>query len=74
MINKGTWKAVDRAIAQILKSIPTQVVMKIKRYKEGTAVKFKARVVAGRNFQIPEEHFDGVYAPFIDVTLTFSTR
>lgn len=49
--------------------LPSQVVLRIKRNEKGYPTKFKARVVAGGNFQIPGEDFDTVFSPVVDFTL-----
>lgn len=49
--------------------LPSFVKLKIKRDEEGYPVKFKARVVAGENFQIFGKDFDSVYAPVIDFSI-----
>ncbi len=46
--SKNTWEIDDSPGAQPL---PTHVVLKVKRKSDGTVDRFKARVVAGGNFQ-----------------------
>ena len=52
--------------------LPTHVVLKIKRDEMGNPEKFKARVVAGGNFQIQGKDYDSVYAPVVDFTMVLT--
>ena len=49
--------------------VPTHVVLNIKRDEEGNPVQFKARVVAGGNFQVQGVDYDSVYTPVVDFTM-----
>lgn len=76
---KGTWKLCGNLSGKISRIrsrgrkgeviLPTHVVLKVKRNENGLPIKFKARVVAGGNFQVPGQDFEGVYSPVIDFTL-----
>lgn len=68
-----TWKIVNKK-SNILyrdkrKLIPTHIVLKIKRDKNGKPVRFKARIVAGGNLQIKGIDYQDVYAPVVDFSL-----
>lgn len=49
--------------------LPTHHVLRIKSDENGNPSKFKARVVAGGNFQIKGTDYDAVYEPVIDFSL-----
>eukprot|EP00171_Calliarthron_tuberculosum_P021766 IDg21766t1 len=49
--------------------LPSHVVLKVKRNEEGQPVRFKARIVAGGNFQVQGKDFNSIYAPVVDFTL-----
>lgn len=52
--------------------LPSHVVLKVKRDADGNPSRFKARVVAGGNLQIPGKDFNAVYAPVVDFTAVLS--
>eukprot|EP00171_Calliarthron_tuberculosum_P002470 IDg2470t1 len=49
--------------------LPTHVVLKIKRHGDGTVERFKARIVAGGNFQTYGSDYTDTYAPVVDFAL-----
>lgn len=49
--------------------LPTHAILKIKRKSDGTVERFKARVVAGGNFQTYGEDYMETYAPVVSFTL-----
>eukprot|EP00171_Calliarthron_tuberculosum_P003754 IDg3754t1 len=64
--SKSTWQRDDNPGAQPL---PTHVILKVKRKSDGSVERFKARVVAGGNFQTYGENYMGTYAPVVSFTL-----
>jgi hypothetical protein len=48
---------------------PTHIILKIKRYPDGVADQFKARIVASRNHHVYDYDYTAAYAPVIDFTL-----
>lgn len=63
--SKQTWACNDNPKAQ---SLFTHVVLEVKRRSNGSAERFKARIMASGNFQAIGEHFDEVYDPFVSFT------
>lgn len=53
--------------------LPSHVVLKIKRDRNGNPSRFKARVVAGGNFQVPGMDLNAVYAPVVDLTVVLTS-
>lgn len=60
---KSTWKPDSNSESQPL---PTHVVLKIKRNADGSVERFKARIVAGGNFQVYGLNYLETYAPVVD--------
>ena len=60
--DKETWEPDDDPQA---KPLPTHIVLKVKRDKEGDVDRFKARVVAGGNHQTHGEDYFDTYAPVV---------
>ena len=60
LVEKNTWIQDDSPSAQPL---PTHVILKIKRDADGNVDRFKARVVAGGNFQTYGKDYMETYAP-----------
>lgn len=67
--NSKTWKKVSRSSLRGKKPFPTHIVLKVKRNSNGDAVRFKARVVVGGNFQVRGVDYDEVYAPVVDFSI-----
>lgn len=65
---KGTWTEVVNP-SENIKTLPSHLVLKIKRNKHGQAKKFKARVVAGGNRQKYMEDYEKIYAPVVDFAI-----
>lgn len=63
--SKHTWKPDSHPESLPL---PTHVVLKVKRNSDGSVERFKARVVAGGNFQVYGENFVETYAPVVSFT------
>jgi len=63
---KGTWQVDNNPGAQPL---PTHAILKVKRKSDGSVERFKARVVAGGNFQIYGENYKETYAPVVPFSL-----
>lgn len=66
-----TWKIVQGDELQKIRSgriktLPTHVVLKIKRDEKGVPSRFKARVVAGGHLQVKGRDYGEVYAPVIN--------
>lgn len=62
---KMTWK-LDQAPAS--QPLPTHVILKVKRNSDGSVERFKARIVAGGNFQIFGESYMETYALVVSFT------
>jgi hypothetical protein len=63
---KGTRMPVD--VAETAPS-PTHIVLRVKRYPDGVAGRFKARIVAGGNHQVYGYDYTATHAPVVDFTL-----
>jgi Reverse transcriptase (RNA-dependent DNA polymerase) len=63
---KGTRMPVD--VAETAPS-PTHIVLRIKRYPDGMADRFKTRIVAGGNHQVYGYDYAETYAPVVNFTL-----
>eukprot|EP00171_Calliarthron_tuberculosum_P001098 IDg1098t1 len=50
------------------KVLPSHIILRIKRDEKGHPTRFKARVVAGGNYQVRGKDFESVYAPVVDFT------
>lgn len=79
LLLKETRNLVIGAMTNKFKSLPTYIVLKIKRDKLGNPLKLKARVVAGGNSHVLGKDFDTLYAPVGDFaaftnTLYFSIK
>jgi Reverse transcriptase (RNA-dependent DNA polymerase) len=48
---------------------PTHIVLRVKRYPDGMAGRFKARIVASRNHQVYDYDYTATHAPVVDFTL-----
>ena len=64
--DNDTWYRDDSPGSQPL---PTHPVLKVKRNADGTVQRFKARVVAGGNFQRYGENYKETYAPVVSFTV-----
>ena len=64
--SKCTWTRDDSPGAQPL---PTHIVLKVKRNSDGTVDRFKARIVAGGNFQTYGTDYMETYAPVVSFSL-----
>lgn len=64
--SKQTWYPDDSPGSQPL---PTHPVLKIKRKSDGSVERFKARIVAGGNFQVYGENYKETHAPVVSFTL-----
>lgn len=63
---KETW---ELSSASESTKLPTHVVLKIKQNADGSNDHFKARVVAGGNFEVYEKDYMETYAPVVLFTL-----
>ena len=63
---KDTWERHNNPSA---KPLPTHIVLKVKRDVNGNAERFKARIVAGGNFQTYGEDYMETYAPVVSFSL-----
>ena len=61
LVSHGTWELVEREPS--MKVIPCHWVFVVKTDADGKPVRFKARLVAGGNFQVEGIDFDETYAP-----------
>ena len=64
--SKNTWIPDDSPNAQPL---PTFPILRVKRNSDGSVERFKARVVAGGNFQTYGENYKETYAPVVSFSL-----
>ena len=64
--SKHTWFPDDAPTSQPL---PTHVVLKVKRRPDGNIERFKARIVAGGNYQVYGENYKETYAPVVSFPL-----
>lgn len=64
--SKETWQLDDSRNDHAL---PTHVVLKVKRKSDGTVERFKARIVAGGNYQTYGEDYFETYAPVVSFPL-----
>jgi Reverse transcriptase (RNA-dependent DNA polymerase) len=64
--SQGTRMPVD--VAEAAPS-PTHIVLRIKRYPDGVAGRFKARIFASRNHQVYDYDYTATHAPVVDFTL-----
>jgi Reverse transcriptase (RNA-dependent DNA polymerase) len=48
---------------------PTHIVLRVKRYPDGVAGRFKARIFASRNHQVYDYDYTVTHAPVVDFTL-----
>lgn len=64
--SKRTWDLDNRQSTQPL---PTHVILKVKRKSNGMVDRFKARVVAGGNYQTYGENYKETYAPVVSFSL-----
>jgi hypothetical protein len=60
-----------RMPADVAEAAPssTHIVLKIRRYPDGMAGRFKARIVAGGNHQVYGYDYTATHAPVVDFTL-----
>ena len=64
--SKNTWVPDDNPGTQPL---PTFPILRVKRKSDGSVDRFKARVVAGGNFQTYGENYKETYAPVVSFSL-----
>lgn len=64
--SKETWKRDDNPESSPL---PTHAILKVERQADGTVERFKARIVAGGNFQVYGENYKETYAPVVSFSL-----
>jgi hypothetical protein len=48
---------------------PTHIVLRVKRYPDGMADRFKARIVASGNYHVYDYDYTATYAPAVDFAL-----
>jgi Reverse transcriptase (RNA-dependent DNA polymerase) len=64
-----TWELVDKEVPADVKILPCKLVLKIKKNKDGTVERYRARVVILGNMQQVGVDYDLTFAPVIDFTI-----